>query len=954
MSETIYSCISQQAEKSPEKQALVALRRPSLSYAQLSDHIDTVVNTLNRFGVGRNDRVAIVLPHGPELSTACLAVMAGAVAAPLNPEHKAAECDAFLTDLKPKFLLTGKDQPSPARTAAQGMGIPILELRMEDGAATGLFELNTDVKPSPTRCGGFAEADDAALLLHTSGTTAKPRTVLLTQRNLSTSAGNLSTSLQLSENDCCLHLMPLFHIGGLIDVLAAPLTVGGSVVCTSGFSAPEFFNCLEFFRPTWTQAVPTMIQEILKCADDHRDVVNNHSLRLIRSVSAPLPIPVMEAFERVFNIPVIEIYGMTETAGLIASNPLPDAARKPGSVGLPAGPDVAVVDELGTPLPAMETGEVVVRGSNVMTGYENDPNANANTFFQLGFRTGDQGYLDADGYLFLTGRIKEIINRGGEKISPSEVDDVLQSHPSVAEAATFAMPSELLGEDVAAAVVPVQGATLSKQELIEFLRPRLAYFKVPRTIHFVDEIPKTRGGKLQRTKLAKTLGMVENHPDEPKRAYTAAQSLVGRTFTDMWSRLLKVEKVGVDDDFFDLGGDSLKAASFINELHHKWGETVYVSALFDAPSIAEFEKYMGIHHPELIMKILGQTVNPGDRYSEGKVDPTKVSAFRSSIARVAGAGGAPSPEKNRPAIFILSPPRSGSTLLRAILGGNDKLFAPPELYLLSFDNLTDRKAWFSGSQRFQLEGYVRSIMQARNDSLEQAEELVEDFERQQLSTQDCFRHMQEWIGDRVLVDKTPYYASHMETLHRAEEYFHDPIYVHLLRHPYGMIRSFEEAKLEQLWYPRMVGTDVARHTACPYQRRELAEMIWMILHENILSFLEGIPQQRKVRLKFEDLVGNPRDTVGNLCKFLDIDLQTAMLKPHQNTQKRMTDGIHPESRMIGDMKFHQHKKIDSNAADLWKHHYQTDFLSDETWKIAATLGYDQTIAKSKGRTEFEI
>ncbi len=930
----------------------MALRRPSLSYAQLCSHIESVVDTLNRVGVGRNDRVAIVLPHGPELSTACLAIIAGAVAAPLNPELKATECESFLADLKPKLLLTGEGQLSVARTAAQAMGIPILELSVGDGVATGLFDLSTDMEPSPVRCGGLAEADDAALLLHTSGTTAKPRTVLLTQRNLRASADNLSTSLQLSENDCCLHLMPLFHIGGLIDVLAAPLTVGGSVVCTSGFSAPEFFNCLEFFRPTWTQAVPTMIQEILKCANDHRDIVCNNSLRLMRSVSAPLPIPVMEEFERVFNIPVIEMYGMTETAGLIASNPLPDAIRKPGSVGLPAGQEVAVVDEHGSPLPAMKVGEFVVRGNNVMAGYENDPNAN--TFFQLGFRTGDRGYLDADGYLFLTGRIKEIINRGGEKISPSEVDDVLQSHPSVAEAATFAMPSELLGEDVAAAVVLVQGATLSKQDLIKFLGPRLAYFKVPRTIHFVDEIPKTRGGKLQRTKLAQTLGVIEKHAEKKKLSYTAAQSVAGKIFSEMWSRLLKVKKVGIDDDFFDLGGDSLKAASFINELHHKWGETVYVSALFDAPSIAEFEKYMEIHHPELIAKILGQTVNPGDRYSEGKVDPAKVSAFRNSIARVAGTGGAPSPKKNRPAIFILSPPRSGSTLLRAILGGNDKLFAPPELYLLSFDNLADRKAWFSGSQRFQLEGYVRSIMQARNDSLEQAQGLVESFEQQPLSTQDCFRHMQEWIGDRILVDKTPFYASHMETLHRAEEYFHDPIYIHLLRHPYGMIRSFEEAKLEQLWFPRMVGTDVARNAPCPYQRRELAEMIWMILHENILSFLEGIPQQRKYRLKFEDLVGNPRDTVGNLCQFLDIDLHKAMLNPHQNTQKRMTDGIHPESRMIGDMKFHQHKKIDSDAADLWKHHYQTDFLSDETWRIAATLGYDQTIAKSQGRTEFEI
>jgi acyl-CoA synthetase (AMP-forming)/AMP-acid ligase II len=353
---------------------------------------------------------------------------------------------------------------------------------------------------------GFASPEDVALILHTSGTTSRPKIVPLSQHNVATSAQNIARTLEFSQSDRGLNIMPFFHIHGLIAGLLAPLSRGGSVFCTPGFNAFEFFGWMEESKPSWCTAVPTMHQAILARAAKHRDVIARHPLRFVRSSSAPLPLRVIAALEDAFRAPVIEAYGMTEAAHQMASNPL-RGLRKPGSVGLAAGPEVEIMGEAGEILAPDVVGEIVIRGENVFAGYENNPKANAEGFTNGWFRTGDQGVKDADGYVRLTGRLKEIINRGGEKISPREIDEALMDHPAVAQAIAFAAPHELLGEDVAAAVVLREGASVTEKELRGFLAERLAAFKVPRKIVFLDEIPKGATGKLQRIGLAEKLGL---------------------------------------------------------------------------------------------------------------------------------------------------------------------------------------------------------------------------------------------------------------------------------------------------------------------------------------------------------------------------------------------------------------------------------------------------------------
>lgn len=495
---------------SGESPAIAAPDRQPLDFAGLRRHVETTVGALNGFGIGRGDRLAIVLPNGPEMASAFVSVACAATAAPLNPVYRQPEYEFYLPDLNAKALILEAGSDSPARTAAAASGIPILELHADAEAPAGTFEL---VQQEPGETGsaaansGLGTADDVALILHTSGTTSRPKIVPLSHRNVCASAGNIQRTLRLTAEDRCLNVMPLFHIHGLIAAVLAPLGVGGSIFCTPGFNVLRFFSWLDEARPTFYTAVPTMHQAILARAPRNRDAVERNPLRFIRSASASLPPQVMAELEETFGAPVVEAYAMTEAAHQMTCNPLPPAARKPGTVGVAAGPEVSVMDEAGALLPAGEVGEIVIRGANVSDGYENNPAANAEAFTNGWFRTGDQGVMDDEGYVTITGRLKEIINRGGEKISPREIDEAILDHPAVRQVVAFAVPHPKLGEEIAAAAVLREGMEATPRELQAFAAERLADFKVPRKILLMDDIPKGPTGKIQRIGMAEKLGL---------------------------------------------------------------------------------------------------------------------------------------------------------------------------------------------------------------------------------------------------------------------------------------------------------------------------------------------------------------------------------------------------------------------------------------------------------------
>jgi len=465
-----------------------------VSYESLRQQVLDMANSLAAAGIRRGDRVAIALPNGLPAIVSFLAASLAGTAAPLNPAYRYDEFCFFLEDTAARVLICPPDGAAEARLAAAELNIKVLAAEMTSAGVAHLPEApagGAATLPAP---------DDIALILHTSGSTGHPKRVPLQQANLAVSLANIAETYALGPDDVSFCVMPLFHVHGLMASTLATLASGGAVVMPAKFEALAFWRIAGECRVTWYSAVPTIHQLLLARAAHKGKPAGAESLRFIRSCSTPLSAEVMHNMEDVFGVPLVEAYGMTEASHQMASNPLPPRARKPGSVGAPAGVRISVMDRDATHLAADSRGEIVIQGPSVFQGYDNNPGANARAFTDGWFRTGDEGFLDSDGYLHITGRIKEQINRAGEKISPREIDKVLLANPAVAEAVTFGFAHPTLGEEVAAAVVLHQPQTESA--LLQYCRERLADFKCPKKLYILESIPQTATGKIRRSEVA--------------------------------------------------------------------------------------------------------------------------------------------------------------------------------------------------------------------------------------------------------------------------------------------------------------------------------------------------------------------------------------------------------------------------------------------------------------------
>jgi len=537
----------------------------SLTARELRARVSAIGAELASRGLGRTDVIAVALPNGILMATAFLGVATHAICAPLNPAFNEAEFTDNLKDLGAAALVLPRGEESAARAAALKLGIEVLEFPLQ--AKNG-----EDLQPS------IPAPDDIALILHTSGTTSRPKQVPLSHRNLLASAAAVAEVLELREDDVALNVMPLFHIHGIVGVLLASLHARAGILCSRGFDAEKFVSVVGSGAVTWYSAVPTIHQSVLDACEKH-DRIQAHRLRFIRSSSAALAPVVMQRLEKCFGVPVIEAYGMTEAAHQMASNPLPPATRKAGSVGRPAGPQIAIMDSAGNRLANDERGEIVITGQGVMSGYLSNPVANEAAFHGTWFRTGDEGYLDAEGYLYLTGRLKEMINRAGEKISPREVDETLLEHPAVLQAVTFAVPHPTIGEDVAAAVVLHPARVVTEADLREWLFERIAPFKIPSRIIITSGIPKGATGKVQR------IGLHAKFACELTTLHKAPVSNTEITLAAIWSEVLEVQGPGVSDNFFAIGGDSLRAVRVASRIREAFGIDLDASVIFRSPTI---------------------------------------------------------------------------------------------------------------------------------------------------------------------------------------------------------------------------------------------------------------------------------------------------------------------------------------------------------------------------------
>jgi acyl-CoA synthetase (AMP-forming)/AMP-acid ligase II/thioesterase domain-containing protein/acyl carrier protein len=581
----------------PEVPAVLAPGRESPTFAGLWRQMEYVAGAIG----GPAGITAVILPNGPELLTALLGILLAGAAAPLNPDLTEAELRRQVAFLRPRTAVLGSDQSASVEALVRSLGIRVLRAEQDESESAGVFALREvwrPVSPQPLR----SLPPDTRLLLHTSGTGGEPKVAPLSEANLRASFASQHRSFALTAADRFLCLAPLFHLHGFGSA-AAQLTAGGSVVCPQGFDPQAFPEWLRQFRPTWYTGGPALHHAVASLVATGAELPRE-SLRFVRSSSAALESGVQAELERALGVPFIDSYGLTE-AGTVAAIPLPPAKGKPGSAGLSAGAEIGIFGPDACPLPVGAEGEIAVRGPNVIGGYLDDPAANRDSFHDGWFLTGDLGRLDADGYLFVTGRLKDVINRGGAKVMPAEIDAALLAHPAVAEAAAFGVPHARLGEEVEAAVVPRDGAALTESELRAYAAGRLAGFKVPRRIHFTAAIPRTSTGKPKRAALTISFARSSDNAVPDRTGLARPLSPEQARIAAIWSRVLGCGEILAEDELPMLGGDSLSAAVILAEVQAEFGIAGSLAGFFDRPTVE--------HLAQLVAQLVALPLTSGHR-----------------------------------------------------------------------------------------------------------------------------------------------------------------------------------------------------------------------------------------------------------------------------------------------------------------------------------------------------
>jgi amino acid adenylation domain-containing protein/non-ribosomal peptide synthase protein (TIGR01720 family) len=1003
----LHRTFEQRAAAAPAAAALV-LDDLVLSYGEVDARADRLAAALRRLGVAAQAPgealVAIALRRSPWLPMAMLAAWkAGAAYLPLDPSYPLERLAFMLADSGAGLLLAEPDLRHRLPLPPGLRSVTVAELWSgAPGAAeppvAGLEDAEAAASAQPT-------PGALAYVIYTSGSTGTPKGVMVEHRGLANLVREQIAAFDVTAGSRVLQLASASFDASVSEIWTAWAAGAALVLLPEGSLAADA-GLMRRLREQQI-SVATFPPSLLAVLP-HAELPALATLLVAgEAASETLLVRWAPGRRRLLNG-----YGPTEYTVCATLEPRLQLAGEDGgarSLGRPiANTRIRLLDDLRQPVGIGAAGEICLAGAGLARGYLGRPELTAESFVPDAwsdapggrlYRTGDRARWTAAGRLVYLGRRDAQVKVRGVRVETGEVEAALARHPEVRSCAVVARrdaagQSQLVAYVVAvpagagdaaglaagAPAAPAAGAAALAVRLRAFLQRALPEAMVPGRFVELPELPRTPSGKLDRRAL----------PD-PEAAATARSAPprndLERYLAGLWSEILELSGVGVDDDFFQLGGHSLSGAALIGRLQQELGEIVHVVAIYDAPTVGSLAAYLTRHYPDAVAGLLaargqrsgppapaaergaessaapdfrGEAVTDGaaaaggavtdggaQEPAEGAQEPAGARAgasaddleeLRQIVARGRGfhaadqgAAAAPLPggRRNPPALFVLSPPRSGSTLLRVMLAGHPLLFAPPELELLSFATLAGRRAAFAGRNSFWLEGVVRTLMEIHGCDAAAAEAMVAELEAAGATTQDLYARFQQRIAPRLLVDKTPSYALDPAVLARAERIFDGARYVHLARHPLAMIRSFEEARLDQVFFrfPHRFG------------RRQLAELIWAASEENILAFLGAVPAERQFLLRFEELVERPAEELRRLCGWLEIDFHPDMAHPYERQASRMTDGIHPWSRMLGDVKFHDHRAVDPAAAHRWRgsmHHV----LGPPAAELARRLGFD--------------
>jgi amino acid adenylation domain-containing protein len=924
----IHELIEEQAARTPGRTA-VRFEGELVTYRELMERSVRLAGHLRRLGVGPDVRVGVCAERSVEMVVGLLGVLrAGGAYVPLDPTYP-----------PERLAYIAGDAAAPVVLAQERFA----SILPPHGARTVLLD---DPQGWAGGDGPLPRVPPEALayVIYTSGSTGRPKGAMNTHSAVRNRLLWMREDFGLGAEERVLQKTP-FSFDVSVWELFAPLISGACLVVArpGGHQDPAYLvDLIEREKITLAHFVPSMLRVFLGAPGLERLTSLRRVLCSGEAVSADLERRFFERFGQ-SGPELHNLYGPTEAAvevtwwrcGPGRSGPVPIGHPIANTVVRILGPDLE-------PLTAGEPGELLLGGVQTGRGYHGRPDLTAERFVpdpsaeEPGarlYRTGDLCRFRGDGAIEYLGRIDDQVKIRGFRIELGEIEAVLGGHPSVRAAAVLAR--ERNGEPrLVAYIVSCDGA-VATQILREHLAASLPEYMVPTVFVTLGDMPLTPSGKVDRLAL-KALP----EPEERIRPeHVPPRTDLERALVRLWEETLGVETVGLLDSFFDLGGTSISGALVINRLQAEMGEILHVVALFDAPTLGGLAAHLGREHRAAVARVWGEGSLPEgiadvQPESVGRVDGERLEELRRLIQPLAPY---PSDEpKNPRAVLVLAPPRSGTTLMRVMLGGHPGLFSPPELELLTFNTMAERRAAFSGRDSFWREGVLRAVVELRGCGPAEAEALVEACERGGWSTRRFYRWLQEQMGGRMLVDKSTNYPLDPEVLRRSEAVFEEPFYIHLVRHPYGMIHSFEEARIDQLFFRR----------AHSFGRRELAELVWTLSHRNILDFLGGVPPERRHRIRFEDLVRDPESELRRLCAALGIeyhpDMADPYADPHGERRSRMTDGLHEQGRMIGDMKFHEHRGVEAGTAERWREAYSEDFLGEPTWITAEVFGYERS------------
>ncbi len=906
-----------QVARTPEAVAVV-FNEEKLSYRELNRRANKLAHRLRSLGVGPEVLVGILLERSVEQIVGILGVLkAGGAFVPLDPSYPPERIEYLLADANLSVVITARTTVR----SAPAIDSKITTISLDTDWP--VIEKLSDENPQAT-----IDPDNLAYVIYTSGSTGQPKGVLIQHRGVSNLAFAQREAFAVSADSRVLQFASISFDAAVSEIFTTLLT--GATLCLAPVErllpVDPLLNLLRTQAIT-TVTLPPSVWAVLP-SDGLPDLYTAVSAG--EACSSQIAASWAHDGSRFVNA-----YGPTEVTVCATISDCLDGAGKP-PIGRPiANTEVHLLDRNLRPVPVGVVGELYVGGVGLARGYQQRATTTAERFVpdpfsaQPGsrlYQTGDLGRYREDGNLEYIGRMDQQVKVRGFRIELGEIESTLVRHPSVREAVVLSREDAPGDKRLVAYLITEPGTVADVSQWRAWLKEKLPDYMLPAAFVLLQKFPLTPNGKVDR----RALPAPDARRPEQGQAYVAPRDQLEQLLVDLWQKALGLDQIGVKDNFFEIGGNSIKGAILINRIQELLAEYVYVVAIFDAPTISELAEYLRRHYPEAVNRV-GGSQGFAPIAARPPITAAQISEFEQLIPPLVDTRSTPE-SKNPTAIFVFSPPRSGSTLMRVMLGGHPRLFAPPELELLSFNTLGERREAFADRFSFWREGTIRALMELRHCDADAATRLMEQCENDQLTTQQFYALLQDWLGQRVLVDKTPSYALDVEILRRAESDFTDTRYIHLIRHPYAMIRSFVNARLDQVFF---------RHPH-NFSRRELAELIWLLSQTNILKFLQTVPADRQLKVHFEELVVEPDRVLRGICEFLDLEYVSEMATPYQDSAKRMTDGIHPLSKMLGDVKFHEHKGVESVTADRWRKELEAgDLLADETWTIAEQLGYQR-------------